>query len=206
MAKLVPVYRALTVDDSQRLADFLDDRGVESYVDSTQSPDYGMSQGPGAHVVYVDSHIAEYARQIVRDFAHKWHGGVPKDEVEREQTGLENTPGDRPSDDALASTNQDRERAYGPDPHEHGEETPGRESPEVEDLIDETGRENFNDRIVGFGPDHDLAEEEDAFEAMDREDIDEADSRQGLDEEESRRTDAAAHARRRADYDEEDEG
>lgn len=204
MAKLVPVYRALTVDDAQRLADFLDDRGVESYVDSTQSPEYGMSQGPEAHVVYVDSHIAEYARQIVRDFSHKWHGGVPKDEVEREETGRENLPGDRPSDDAPSSTNQDRERAYGPDPYEHGDETPRRESPEVEDLIDETGEENFDDRIVGFGVDHDLAEEDD-YEAMEREDIDEADSRQGVDEDEARRTDAA-HARRRAEYDEEDEG
>lgn len=187
MAKLVPVYRGLTSDDAQRLADYLDERGVESYVDSTQSPEYGMSQGPGAHVVYVDTHISGYARQIVRDFSHKWHGGVPKDEAEREETGYERPIPDRPSDDALNSTNQDRERAYGPDIHDDPEDSPGRESPEVEDLIDEDGREDFDQRIVRFGPDHDVAEEDDDFRRLDEEDVDEADSRQGLDEEETRR-------------------
>ncbi|MEX0742529.1 MAG: hypothetical protein WD079_06995, partial [Phycisphaeraceae bacterium] len=77
-----------------------------------------------------------------------------------------------------------------------------------EDLIDETGHESFSDRIVRFGTDHDVAEEQD-YEAIDEaidsdidEAIDQADTRQGMDEQETRPTDFV----RRTRYDKEDEG
>lgn len=184
--KLVPVYRGFTVDDVQRLADYLEERGVESYVDSTQSPMYGMNQGAAAHVLYVDSHIVGYTRQIVRQFIREWHGPVPKDETENEQSAYEIPTPDRPSDDALSDSPQDQDHPYGPGIDDA--ERPGRESPEVEDLIDEAGHEDFDHRIVGFGTDRGISEEDASDEAdfEDQPDVDEADSRQGLDEEESR--------------------
>ncbi|MEX2672359.1 MAG: hypothetical protein WD294_09650 [Phycisphaeraceae bacterium] len=214
MAKLVPVYRGLTTDDAQRLADYLDERGIEAYVDSTQSPLYGMSQGPSAHVVYVDEHISGYGRDLVRQFSREWHAGVAKDEVDREDTGWEVPTHDRPSDDAMVDSTQDQDRAYGPDfLQEEDIESYTRESAEVEDLIDETGHESFTDRIVRFGTDHDVAEEED-YSAIDDaldsdidEAVDQADTRQGMDEQETRPTDFVRRTRYDKErYDKEDEG
>jgi len=155
--ELVPVYHALTVDDAQRLADILQRRGVESYVENTVSPLYNMTQGPAAHVVLVDRHAAATARDTVRQYEADWHYGVPRDEQDYEQTGFELPDDPRPSQDDPAD-NFISERTH--------MDRPGPESPEVENLITEDRHHEEVDwrehRIVGIGPDRGLTEPPDS--------------------------------------------
>lgn len=154
--KLVPVYRALTVDDAQRLADKLRNAGIEAFVDQTDAPMYGATQGPRSRVVYVRKAESAQARDAVERFGEKWHKGLTEDDWLREETGLELPVPDRPSDDSpneFEGEGNERLSAEGLGP----------ESAEVEEFITETGeqRQPGRDEIAGFGMDRPLRQEAD---------------------------------------------
>lgn len=157
-SKLVPVFHALTVDDAQRLADILSERGIEAFVENTEAPLYGMTQGPSAHIVYVYEQAKASAREVVRKFEADWHPGVPRDEQLYEETGLELPDDPTPSEDSPNEENRlGNERLDEP--------RPGPAAPEVADLVLENPNQRHldvdpnEDPIVGFGPDRGLTEE-----------------------------------------------
>ena len=154
--KLTPIYRALTVDDAQRLADKLRNAGIEAFVDQTDSPMYGATQGPASRVVYVRKAESAQARDAVKAFGREWHKGLTKNEWLREETGLEMPVPDRPSDDSpneFEGEGNERLSAEGVGP----------ESAEVEEFITETGEQRQPDRreIAGFGVDRPLRQDAD---------------------------------------------
>ena len=132
--ELVPVYHGRTIDDTQRLADQLREAGVESFVDSTQSPMYGMRAGPSARTLYVRAPITEGVREIVHRYKLEHPGEVHRTERLREQTGLELPTGDRPRDDSFAE-------GIGEMTEEMDADRPGPDTPELEsvsELLDES--------------------------------------------------------------------
>ena len=154
--KLVPIYRALTVDDAQRLADKLQHAGIETFVDSTDAPMYGMTQGPAAKVVYVRKAESAHARDLVKQFGFKWHPPVAEQEWQREETGLEMTIPDRPSDDSPNEFEGEGNERLSAD-------RPGPEAAETEEFIGEGGEQMNPDasEIAGFGADRPLRQEAD---------------------------------------------
>src|SRR5690606_29403417 len=98
------------------------------------------------------------AREITRQFEADWHHGVPRDEQQYEETGLELSDDPIPSEDSPNEENRiGNERM--------DEQRPGPEAPEVADLISEEEGERHEDidwnehHIVGFGPDRGLTED-----------------------------------------------
>lgn len=179
--KLVPVYRALTVDDAQRLADRLKNAGVEAFVDSTDAPMYGITQGPSSKVVLVRKAESAHARDLVKQWGFKWHPTVAQEEWSREETGLELPIPERPSDDSPNEFEGEGNERMNAD-------RPGPESAEVEEFITESGEQRSpgSGEIVGFGMDRPLEQDADVDrpEVQDQE-LEKLDLRQQLDEPET---------------------
>ncbi len=159
---LVPIYLALTVDDAQRLADKLRVAGIESFVDQTDSPMYGATQGPSSRIVRVRRVETGPARDVMKRFGFKYHPSMARQEWQREETGLELPTREKPSDDS---------------PHEfEGEgnerldtDRPGPPSEELMDMITETGEERdlSADEIESYETDRPIAQDAD----IDRDEI-----------------------------------
>ena len=180
--RLVPVYRALTADDAQLLADRLDRAGVEAFVDSTDSPMYGATEGPRSRVVHVRAPVSEQAREIVARFEEvEGRPGVPADEWQREETGLELAEDQRPRND---SSMEDMERGTG-----RMETEPRQpEAAETEGLVDssDTTEDVGDERIEGIGADRGLTQEADVERPeVEEQPIDELDTSQERDESET---------------------
>jgi hypothetical protein len=142
----VPVYMASTVAVAQKLADRLTRSGIESFVDDTESPLYGMSLGPQSKVVHVRTPAEPRAREIIRDFQKQYDPPRPED-AQNEETGLELPKAQRPSDD---SPNE---------PYSPGIESMARSAdppaPETAYMGDESGRrrETHQDEVASLGAD-----------------------------------------------------
>lgn len=98
--EFVTVYRGMSVDDAQKLADRLKAAGIEAFADHTESPLYGASLGPRGRIVRVRQPVAERAREVVRKFEKEGHPSVSEEEWAREETGLELGGEQRPSEDS----------------------------------------------------------------------------------------------------------
>lgn len=94
-----PVYMASTVAVAQKLADRLSNAGIETFVDDTESPMYGMSLGPQSKVVHVRAMAEKRAREIIQDFQKQYDPPMPED-WQGEETGFELPKPQRPSDDS----------------------------------------------------------------------------------------------------------
>ena len=97
---LVPIYRALTVDDAQRLADTLTEKGVEAFTDTTENPLLGASVGPSGRIVRVRARMLAPAREIAEQYRREWHPDVPAEQWHYEEAGLEVHHPDKPSRDS----------------------------------------------------------------------------------------------------------
>jgi len=156
--ELVTVFRALTVDDAQRLADKLQEKGIEAFVASTEAPMYHATQGPSARLVQVREPMAATARELAEQFAADWHPEVPADEWPREHTGLEQpipegTTDDSPNDSPQQIDNVEsaQGRLAETDPQEP-------EAPEVEGLqpLEDPSEPADPEDIERFGADRDV--------------------------------------------------
>jgi len=166
----LPVYMASTVAVAQRLADRLTRAGIETFVDDTESPLYGMSLGPQSKVVHVRAPTEGLAREIIRDFQEEYDPPQRPEDWEGEATGLELPKPQRPSDD---SPNE---------PYSPGTERMAAASdpdnPEISEMVDDSGqtrpvrREDVSsvdaDRPVAETPDVETPEvQEQSVEDMD---------------------------------------
>lgn len=179
--KLVAVYRALTVDDAQRLADRLRHAGIETFVETTDAPLYGMTQGPMAKIVYVRKAESGHVRELVKQWGFHWHPTVAEQEWDREETGLEMAIPDRPSDDSPNEFEGEGNERLSAD-------RPGPESPEVEEFITESGEQRSpgSGEIAGFGVDRPLRQDADVDRAeVQDQRLDELDLGQQMREEET---------------------
>jgi hypothetical protein len=131
---LVAIYRAPTIDDAQRLADKLQQAGIESFVDSTDAPMYGATQGPAARIVRVRRVQTGAARDVMKRYSFHFHPELPQEEMIYEQTGLELPIPDRPSDDSPNEPEGEGTERMDADP-------PGAASVELVDMILDTGQE-----------------------------------------------------------------
>lgn len=95
----VPVYMASTVAVAQKLADRLARSGIESFVDDTESPMYGMSLGPQSKLVHVRAPSEARAREVIHDFQKNYDPPVSED-PQNPETGQELPKPQRPSDDS----------------------------------------------------------------------------------------------------------
>lgn len=129
------IYRAQTVDLAQRLADVLEQAGVEAFVETTEDPMYGMSQGPAGRRVMVRKAVAEHARPVVEKFRVDWH---PDEDAElfasREPSGLEQPKPEKPSDESPRDSILDKTPGYTEQLDEAGVNQPT--SPEQEAVRD----------------------------------------------------------------------
>lgn len=152
---LVPIYRAPTIDDAQRVSDKLKEAGVDAFVDNTTAPLYGVTQGPASRIVLVRSPIAAFARQIVNDYRREYHRDESPADRRTEETGLELPTPDRPKDDAPNDW-------YAADIEAMDADRPGPEAPEVEDMVYDRGDRREvpeSDKMIRFGADHDMTED-----------------------------------------------
>lgn len=153
--EFVPVYMASTVAVAQKLADRLTRNGIESFVDDTLSPMYGMSLGPQSRVINVRSPAEPRAREIIESFQAEYNPPMPQD-WQGEQTGLEIVKPQRPSDD---SPNE----PYAPGTEALSEDTDPA-GPESAYLRDDRGaaQAGHRDRIQSIGADRPPIEMPDA--------------------------------------------
>lgn len=184
--KLVRVYEGLTTADVDRLADLLNQAGIESFMDLTDAPIDGLVMGPSSKILRVHIEDAPHARRIVRQFERAGYVGVHgEDAQQREQTGFELPSEQLPSQD---SPSPDVE---GAGIERMDADRSGPEAPEVEGLVsedpDQQGRVD-GQRIVGFGTDRPLAQQADVeSEDFESQRIDELNAGAELDEPETGR-------------------
>jgi hypothetical protein len=139
--QLVPIYHGRTVDDTQRLADKLRAAGIESFVNSTQSPMYGMRAGPSARTLFVREPVMDLVREIVHEFRLAHPGVVERADRDREETGLELPTGDRPADDSPAEGIAEMTE-------EMDAERPGPDTPEMAAVHEELDEEAIHSMDV----------------------------------------------------------
>lgn len=155
---LVAIYHGRTHDDTLRLADRLRELGVESFVETTQSPLYGMRAGPAGRTLYVRGPATELVREAVHRFKVEEAGQVPRGERQREETGLELPVGEKPSEDSFAE-------GVGEMTEEMDAERPGPDTPElasVDDGLDEGQIKSMDvDRDYAQSPEFESEEVED---------------------------------------------
>lgn len=155
--ELIPIYEALTTAEAEELADRLDDAGIEAYVDYTDSPLEGLVAARSAKIVLVPRQEMAAAREVVARWEAQGHEGVPADESQREETGLELPTEPIPSTDS-PSVDIEGQGVERLDADRPGPESPEIEAMRIEDPGPQHGRDVEDPRIKSFGADRPLAQ------------------------------------------------
>lgn len=177
----VPVYLASTVAVAQKLADRLSNRGIETFVDDTESPMYGMSLGPHSKVIHVREPAEASAREIVQDFQQEYDPPTNPEDWAGQETGMEVVRRTRPSDDSPNEPYQPGTESMA------GHAEPG--TPELAYMQHENGSDQpvYREEVKAIGGDRPLEESPDIESPeVENQKLDDLNVNEQLDIEESR--------------------